>query len=206
MIQADALVLHLNALQEALQPEGDTKWAGLLPRIERVARALEVPVIAKEVGWGISTEDARRLAEAGVAAVDVAGAGGTSWSEVEKHRAASAGQRDLAGLFIDWGIPTAESLLAVRDAAPELELIASGGLRTGIDVAKCVALGSNMCGLAAPFLHAAHESTSAVIEQIDLLVNALRVAMFATGSQDLDALRRPGVLVRHTNHTAEERE
>jgi isopentenyl-diphosphate Delta-isomerase len=195
MLEADALILHLNPLQEALQPEGDTRWSGLLARIEVVARALPVPVIAKEVGWGISGDLARRLVDAGVRAIDVAGAGGTSWSEVEKHRAATPEQRALAGLFVGWGIPTADSLRAVREQVPGVPLIASGGLRDGLDVAKCVGLGASLCGLAGPFLRAAAESTDAVVASIDALVATLRVAMFATGSRDLAALGRPGVLV-----------
>ncbi|MFN2115339.1 MAG: type 2 isopentenyl-diphosphate Delta-isomerase [Anaerolineae bacterium] len=193
-IEADALILHLNPLQEALQPEGDTRWSGVLGHIEEVARALDTPVIAKEVGWGICGPDARRLADAGVAAIDVAGAGGTSWSEVEKHRAPTAELREIAGVFVGWGVPTADSLLQVREAAPELELIASGGLRDGIDVAKCVALGAGLCGLAGPFLRAAAGSTEAVVERIDVLSQTLRIAMFASGAADLAALRGPGVL------------
>jgi isopentenyl-diphosphate delta-isomerase len=188
MIRADALILHLNPLQEALQPEGDTRWSGLLDRIAAVTRALDVPVIAKEVGWGVSAADARRLVDAGVAAIDVAGAGGTSWSEVEKHRAPTAAARAVAGAFATWGIPTADSLRAVRQAAPHLALIASGGLRDGIDVAKALALGATLAGLAGPFLKAASLSTEAVIEQIDILVETLRIAMFAIGAADLTTL------------------
>lgn len=195
MIGADALILHLNALQEAVQPEGDTRWAGLLGRIEAVARDLGVPVIAKEVGWGLSADDARRLRDAGVAAVDVAGAGGTSWSEVEKHRAATELQRRVAGAFVGWGIPTADSLRAVRASAPELPVIASGGLRDGLDVAKAIALGASLAGLAGPFLKAAAVSPEAVIEEIDILVRTLRIAMFAIGASDLAALRGTSRLV-----------
>jgi isopentenyl-diphosphate delta-isomerase len=161
MIQADALVLHLNALQEAVQPEGDSNFAGLLSKIEAVCRALPVPVIAKEVGWGMSEEAAKRLASAGVAAIDVAGAGGTSWSQVEMHRARTESQKRVAAAFIDWGIPTAEAIQNVRRSAPNLPIIASGGLRDGIDVAKCVALGAGLCGLASPFLKAAAVSVEA---------------------------------------------
>jgi isopentenyl-diphosphate delta-isomerase len=188
MIEADGLILHINSLQEAIQPEGDTRFAGLLGHIEAVTRALEVPVIVKEVGWGISGEDARRLADAGVAAIDVAGAGGTSWSEVEKHRAPTEHDRRVAGAFVGWGIPTADSLRAARAAAPELTLIASGGLRDGLDVAKCVALGASLAGLAGPLLRAATLSTEAAIEEIDILVRTLEICMFAIGAADLAAL------------------
>lgn len=194
MIAADALILHFNPLQEAVQPEGDTRWSGLLRRVEAVARGLGVPLVAKEVGWGFSGEDARRLADAGVAAIDVAGAGGTSWSEVEKHRAPTAARRRLAGAFVGWGHSTAESLLAVRRAAPELEMIASGGLRGGLDIAKCIALGAGVGGMAGPFLRAAAESADAVVDLIDETVDTLRVTMFACGAAGLEDLRRPGVL------------
>lgn len=189
MIQADALILHFNAVQEAVQPEGDTRWSGLLARIERLAAALPCPIIAKEVGWGFSAEDVRALAGAGVAAVDVAGAGGTSWSEVEKHRAGTEAQRRVAGAFVGWGLPTAEALVLARAAAPRLELIASGGLRDGVDLAKCLALGAVLAGMAGPFLRAATVSTEAVLEEIGVHLRTLRIAMFAIGAADLAALR-----------------
>jgi len=190
MVEADALILHLNPLQEVLQPEGDTHFAGLLSKIEAVCRVLEVPVVAKEVGWGISEHVARQLANAGVAAIDVAGAGGSSWSQVEMHRATSEHQRQIAAAFTDWGIPTAESLLMARRGAPGLPIIASGGIRDGIQMAKAIALGAATCGIAGPFLRAASESTGAVTELITMLVNQLRVAMFAAGAAGITALRR----------------
>ena len=155
MIEADALILHFNALQEAVQPEGDTRFGGLAKQVEKICKGLAVPVIAKEVGWGFSEADVRLLAEAGVKAIDVAGAGGTSWSQVEMHRAKSESQKRLAAAFIDWGIPTSEAIQNVRRAAPELIVIASGGLRSGVDIAKCIALGASMGGMASPFLKAA---------------------------------------------------
>ena len=190
MIQADALILHLNPLQEAVQPEGDTNWAGLLSKIAAVCRALPVPVIAKEVGWGISEPAARQLAEAGVAAIDVAGAGGTSWSQVEMHRARTERGRRIAAAFLDWGIPTAEAIVNVRRAAPQLPIIASGGLRDGVDVAKCLALGAGLAGLAGPFLKAADRSVEAVLEQITELTQTLRIVMFAAGAGSLAALQQ----------------
>jgi isopentenyl-diphosphate delta-isomerase len=196
MIQADALVLHLNALQEAVQPEGDANFAGLLNKIEAVCRALPVPVIAKEVGWGISEQAATRLAEAGVAAVDVAGAGGTSWSQVEMHRAKTETQKRVAAAFIDWGIPTAEAIQNVRRAAPGLPVIASGGLRDGIDVAKSVALGAGLCGLASPFLKAAAVSVEATAEAIAELARELRIAMFAAGAGSIAQLQATPLLCR----------
>ncbi len=193
MIQADALILHLNALQEAVQPEGDGNFAGLLRRIEAVCTALRadgIPVIAKEVGWGIAAETARRLAEAGVAAIDVAGAGGTSWSQVEMHRARTERQRRIAAAFIDWGLPTAESIRNVRAGAPGLPIIASGGLRDGIDVAKCLALGAGLGGLAGPFLKAADRSVEAVVEAAAELTQTLRIAMFAAGAGTIAQLQQ----------------
>jgi isopentenyl-diphosphate delta-isomerase len=190
MIGADGLILHLNPLQEALQPEGTTRFAGLLARIEAVCRQLEVPVIVKEVGWGISEAVARRLRDAGVAAIDVAGAGGVSWSQVEMHRATTAHQRRVAASFARWGIPTAESVRMARRGAPDLPLIASGGIRDGITMAKALALGATACAVAGPFLHAADRSLAAVRELIALLRAQLRVAMFCVGAADVPALRR----------------
>jgi isopentenyl-diphosphate delta-isomerase len=189
MIEADALILHLNSLQEALQPEGETCFAGLLSKIEAVCCALEVPVVVKEVGWGISEQVARQLAGAGVAAIDVAGAGGSSWSQVEMYRAATDCQRQVAAAFASWGISTAESLLMARQGAPDLPLLASGGIRDGIQMAKAVALGADACGVAGVFLHAANESTAAVADLITVFTTQLRVAMFAAGTVDIATLQ-----------------
>lgn len=190
MLAADALILHLNALQEAVQPEGDTRFAGLLAKIEKVCKAIPVPVIAKEVGWGISQEAARQLADAGVAAIDVAGAGGTSWSQVEMHRATDESLARLAAAFIDWGIPTSESILQVRRAAPQVTIFASGGLRTGIEVAKCIALGATLGGMASPFLKAAHHSLEATIQTINEVAREIQVCMFAAGVPNQEQLRQ----------------
>jgi isopentenyl-diphosphate delta-isomerase len=190
MIEADALVLHFNALQEAVQPEGDTDFAGLLNKIEAVCRVLPVPVIAKEVGWGFSRKAARQLAGAGVAAIDVAGAGGTSWTQVEMHRAQTESQARLAAAFIDWGIPTAESILQIKAAAPEMTVFASGGLRNGVDIAKCIALGATLGGMASPFLKAAVRSLEDTIQTIDEIRRQIQVCMFAAGASDLEQLRR----------------
>ncbi|MEJ7838223.1 MAG: type 2 isopentenyl-diphosphate Delta-isomerase, partial [Thermomicrobiales bacterium] len=142
MIEADALILHLNPVQEALQPDGNRNFGGLLARIASVCRALDVPVVVKEIGFGISSTDARRLANAGVAAIDVAGAGGTSWSAVERHRAANAHDRRLGQTFTEWGIPTATTLQMAREGAPQTPIVASGGLKSGLDAAKVLALGA----------------------------------------------------------------
>jgi len=189
MIGADALILHLNALQEAVQPEGDGNFSGLLKKIGAVCRTLGVPVIAKEVGWGISEQAARQLAGAGVAAIDVAGGGGTSWSEVEKHRAVTPSQRRVAGRFRDWGIPTAESILMAKRGAPDLPIIASGGLRDGVDVAKCIALGATVGGIARLFLKAAAQSEQAAEEAVSEVITELRIAMFAASAGNIEALQ-----------------
>ena len=206
MAEADALILHLNPLQEAVQSGGDGNWAGLLGKIEQVCRALSadgVPVIAKEVGWGIGEQAARSLINAGISAIDVAGAGGTSWSEVEMPRAPTERLRRLARAFCDWGIPTAQSLVMVdrvrrEMGVPDLPLFASGGIRSGQDVAKAVALGADLVGLAAPFLKKAvvpHDPVAAVEEEMEILEAELRIAMFAAGAGNISALRKPGVIV-----------
>ncbi len=196
MVEADALILHLNPLQEAVQADGDWQWRGLAAKIEQVCRALSQPVIAKEVGWGISAETARLLVDAGIAAIDVAGAGGTSWTEVEYYRAPNDRFRRLARAFADWGIPTAEALRDVRRLYPALPVFASGGLRGGIDLAKCLALGADLGGMAGPFLKAADQGVEAVADEIDATLAELRAAMFAAGAATLADLRRPGCLVR----------
>ena len=189
MIEADALILHFNALQEAVQPEGDGNFAGLLAKVEAICHALPVPVIAKEVGWGFAENTARQLVSAGVAAIDVAGAGGTSWSQVEMYRAPTARLARVAGAFIDWGIPTAVSLQYCRAAAPDLPVFASGGIRNGIDVAKCIALGANLVGFAGEFLRAADKGgVEGVVELAGAITDELRVAMFCSGAGDLPAL------------------
>jgi isopentenyl-diphosphate delta-isomerase len=195
LLGANALVLHLNALQEALQPEGDTCFSGLLRRIEDVTAVLRVPVIVKEVGWGISADLVTALLEAGVAAVDVAGAGGTSWSEVERHRLGGAAARTAAA-FAGWGIPTAVALTQARAAAPDGVLFASGGVRSGLDVAIAAALGADLVGVAGPFLRAADAGTQACVDLGREWVDVLRIAMFCTGSPNLATLRSCGRLVR----------
>jgi len=189
MIEADAIILHLNPLQEALQPEGQTNFFGLLHKIEQICRHLTVPVVVKEVGWGISETVARKLIEAGVAGLDVAGAGGTSWGEVERHRTPSDNHSRIAKSFAAWGIPTAESIQIVRLAAPEITLIASGGLRTGIDMAKAIALGADAAGVAAPLLKAADVSTEAVIEYVNETIEVLRITMFCIGASSISELK-----------------
>ena len=190
MIGADALFLHLNPLQEAVQAEGDRNWAGVLEKIGELAGASDVPVIVKEVGNGISGALARRLADIGVAGIDVAGAGGTSWSEVEAHRQLDEKMRRVAHSFAGWGIPTARALTDVRAALPNTPVIASGGVRTGIDAAKAIRLGADLVGIGAPALGSAMETAKAVENQLSAVVEELKIAMFCTGSHDIPALRR----------------
>jgi isopentenyl-diphosphate delta-isomerase len=197
MVSADALILHFNALQEAVQPEGDTRWAGLLAKIEAVCTALPVPVVAKEVGWGFSEVDVRNLVNAGVSAIDVAGAGGTSWSQVEMHRAEDESQRRLAAAFSDWGIPTSEAILNVRRVAPQMSVFASGGLRSGVDIAKCIALGAVLGGMAGPFLKAAVRSVEDTIQTIEEIRREIQVCMFVAGAADLEQLRLTPLAHRH---------
>lgn len=195
-LQADALILHLNPLQESVQTQGDTNFRGLLGKIEQLCQKLPVPVIAKEVGNGISASMAKRLIEVGVGAIDVAGAGGTSWARVESERAQDALQRRLGATFANWGIPTAECITTIRAITPDLPLIASGGLRNGLDVAKTIALGADLGGMALPFLQAAAESEGALSNLVDALIAEMTTVLFCTGSPTLADLRNPGVLVR----------
>jgi isopentenyl-diphosphate delta-isomerase len=197
MLCADALVLHLNPLQEALQPEGDTCFRGLLEQIAMLCAAVDFPIVVKEVGWGIGPGDVRALFDAGVAAVDVAGAGGTSWSEVERYRIAEPWRARVAQTFAGWGLPTAQCLVDARVAVPGGMLIASGGLRTGLDVAKALALGANLAGIAGPFLRAADRSPDAAGELARELVETLRIALFCVGARTLAELRDGARLVRH---------
>jgi isopentenyl-diphosphate Delta-isomerase len=185
MIRADALYLHLNAIQEAVQPEGNTRFSGLLKKIEIICRKLDVPVFIKEVGWGISGEDAARLAGTGIAGIDVAGAGGTSWSQVEMHRIEDPYQAHIAAAFHGWGIPTARSIHMVKQAAPGLMVFASGGLRDGVEAAKCIALGASLCGFASPLLKAAAISTDETIKLIQALRQEIRICLFACGKTSL---------------------
>jgi len=188
-IQADGLILHLNPLQEAMMENGDTNFSGLLKKIEMICKRLSVPVVIKEVGWGISAEIARKLLDAGAAALDVAGAGGTSWSEVEMHRAKNKILKDTAAAFRGWGIPTAEALVDILSGYPEATLIASGGIKDGIDIAKCIALGASIGGMAHGFLTAAADSAEKLHEKIEGISRQFRTVMFATGSKNIKDLR-----------------
>lgn len=190
MIKANALVIHLNPLQELVQPEGEARYKGVLDKIADIAKIIDVPVIVKEVGAGISREVAVRLEMAGVAAINVAGAGGTSWAGVEKLRADASKDKvksRLGEMFWDWGIPTASSILDVRKAV-RLPIIASGGLRNGLEAAKCIVLGANMAAMAYPFLRAASESRESAFAFADMLLAELRSTMFLVGARNVASL------------------
>jgi isopentenyl-diphosphate delta-isomerase len=194
LCQADALILHLNPLQESVQSNGDTNFRGLLDKISTLCYKLPVPVIVKEVGNGISAAMAQKLLEAGVAAIDVAGAGGTSWAKVESERELNEKQRRLGLTFANWGLPTAECITSIRAIAPEIPLIASGGLRNGLEVAKAIALGADISGLAWPFLQAADESADAVDALVQLLIAEITTVLFCTGNATLSQLKHSNAL------------
>ncbi|MBN2478115.1 type 2 isopentenyl-diphosphate Delta-isomerase [Candidatus Micrarchaeota archaeon] len=183
-VEADALAVHLNPLQEAIQPEGDRDFTGILKSIERLCGRLSVPVIAKEVGSGISSSVALGLKDAGVSWIDVAGAGGTSWSKVEHLR------NGMVDGFDDWGIPTSESILQCKGILP---LIASGGIRSGIDCAKCIVLGAELAGGAYPFLKAWKEKRTG--EEVERWITQMKVCAFLTGSKNYSDLRKAEVRI-----------
>lgn len=190
MIAADALVVHLNPLQEACQPEGDRDWWGVGAALESLVRALDAPVVVKETGAGISAATARRLIDMGVAAIDVAGAGGSNWATVEGLRAEDEAEKAHAAAFADWGLPTAAAIAEVRAACPKAVIIGSGGVRDGVDAARAIRLGADMVGQAAGVLAAATVSTEAVIAHFQIVIRQLRTVCFCTGSANLTALRK----------------
>ena len=190
MIAADALIVHLNPLQEACQPEGDRDWWGVGAALEALVKALDAPVVVKETGAGISGATAKRLVEMGVAAIDVAGAGGSNWASVEGERAEHAGDKAHAAAFADWGLPTARAIADVRAACPKTLIIGSGGVADGVDAAKAIRLGADMVGQAAGVLAAATVSTEAVVEHFQTVIRQIRTVCFCTGSANLTALRR----------------
>ncbi len=187
--QVNALVIHLNPLQELVQPSGDRDWNLVLEAIQNCAAKLEVPVIVKEVGAGISPTSAQKLMDAGVQWIEVAGRGGTSWASIELARNGSAIEQEIASPFVDWGMDTVDLLPAVHAACPKLGLIGSGGVRHGLDIARCIRMGASITALAQPFLAPALQSSEAVAEKILVLQEQLRWAMFLTGSQCLKDLK-----------------
>ncbi len=196
LAEADAFVLHLNSMQEVFQSEGDTRFKGLLGRIEQVCRALEVPVGVKEVGWGIDGTLARKLFDAGVSFVDVAGAGGTSWVQVEKHRSKDRLTKDAAEAFTDWGIPTATCIVEARRENPDGFLIASGGLKNGVDAAKSIALGANLAGFGRSLLPAAVSSLEEIIYLMKRIGLEMKIAMFGIGAANIDELKGTDRILR----------
>lgn len=194
MIEADALIIHFNPLQEAVQVGGDRDWRGVLLAVEELALRLPVPLVAKEVGAGISAGVARALLDAGVSVIDIAGAGGTSWAAVEAERTPDPRQRAVAQAFAGWGIPSAQAIASVRHACPDAHLVASGGIRDGIDAAKAIRLGADLVGQAAGVLDAALVGPDAVVEHFEIMIEQLRIACFCTGSADLAALARAPLL------------
>ncbi|MFO0728683.1 MAG: type 2 isopentenyl-diphosphate Delta-isomerase [Myxococcota bacterium] len=186
---ADGLFLHLNAVQEAIQPGGDTDFRGIGQRITELVAAVPFPVLVKECGAGIGARAALRLHQAGVAAIDVSGAGGTSWAKVEGMRAQDPLARTLGDTFRNWGLPTPLALIEVRQALPRATLIASGGIRTGLDAAKALALGADLVSIAQPVLQAALEGKEAVIAVLERFIAELRIACFGAGARTPAELR-----------------
>lgn len=192
MVDADALALHVNPLQEAIQPEGQCDFRGLVAKIGEIARGLEVPVIVKEIGCGLSEGVGRALAEVGVEWLDTAGLGGTSWARIEAARAEDV---PLGELFADWGVPTPDSIRSLA-ALDGVQVIGSGGVRNGVDVAKALAMGASVVGLAQPFLAAATESADAVYARIQRVVRELEIAMFCCGARTPSDLRHVNLVAR----------
>jgi isopentenyl-diphosphate Delta-isomerase len=189
MIDADALIIHLNPLQEAVQPEGDRDWRGLTAKIGYLSQTLHVPLVVKEVGSAVSPKVAQKLISLGVSIIDVAGAGGTNWAAVEAHRARTVSEAAIASAFVDWGQPTAYAISAMRKTLPDVFIIGSGGVRNGVDAAKAIRLGANIVGQAASVLRSATLSPEAVTDHFEVMSAQLRVACFCTGSSNLADLR-----------------
>ena len=197
MLKADALAIHLNPLQEAIQPEGETTFANVAPAIEAIVKKLDVPVVVKETGCGISASQARKLEALGVAGIDIAGAGGTSWAAVEYYRARrrrDEARQKLGEDFWDWGVPTAASLIETTQVV-RIPTIASGGLRSGIDMAKALALGASLTGVAFPVLAPAMEGATETKKVLKLLLDELKTAMFLVGADSVQKLRRAPLVV-----------
>jgi isopentenyl-diphosphate delta-isomerase len=197
MIDANALVIHLNPLQELIQPEGEPKYRGVLEKISKITESISIPIIVKEVGAGISREVALILEKAKVNCINIAGLGGTSWAGIEKIRANKVKndvKEHLGELFWDWGIPTALSLIEVRNSV-EIPLIASGGIRNGLEIAKCISLGANMCAMAYPFLKVASESKESLFKFSEQIITELKGTMFLTGSSNISDLSKSRLIL-----------
>ena len=192
MIDADALAIHLNPVQEALQPEGQTTFKGILQKIQEITGEIETPIIVKETGCGISAEDAKALEAAGVKAIDVGGVGGTSFAAVEYYRSTNGKVTDE--VFWDWGIPTVASLIEVTQSV-KIPVIASGGLRSGVDIAKAMALNASLTSIAQPILEAADKGSVQVEKLLSSYIDQLRDAMFLVGAQNIASLGKVPVVV-----------
>ncbi|TMN22505.1 type 2 isopentenyl-diphosphate Delta-isomerase [Lentibacillus cibarius] len=188
---ADSIVLHFNPLQEAVQDEGDLNFENLLPKIEKVCSALDVPVGAKEVGFGIDGTIAKKLYNAGISYIDVAGAGGTSWSQVEKLRSNDPLKKAAAEAFNNWGIPTKDCIVSVRSALEDVPVpvVSSGGMKTGVDAAKALTIGADVIGFARKLLQAATESDEAVMQTMEQIELELKMTMFGIGAKTMDDLK-----------------
>ncbi|MBM7543110.1 type 2 isopentenyl-diphosphate Delta-isomerase [Amphibacillus cookii] len=190
MTGSTALVLHLNSIQEVIQTNGDTNFENLLPKIDQLTKSLEIPVGIKEVGWGIDGQTAKKLKDVGIQFIDVAGAGGTSWSQVEKLRSNDSIRKEAAEAFVDWGISTVESLVSIKEKVKGCPLIASGGMRTGVDAAKAMALGASHVGFARSILKQATTSTEAVLNVMETRELELKMAMFGLGIKTIEELKQ----------------
>lgn len=200
LTESDGLVLHLNSIQEMIQQEGDTNFKGLFTKIEALVKQIDVPIGIKEVGWGVNGELAKQFFDIGIAFVDVAGAGGTSWSQVEKLRSEQTVKRKAAEAFSDWGIPTSAAIKDVRKKKNQETLIASGGLKTGVDAAKALALGADLAGFGKAILLNAATSLEAVIESFDRIELELKMAMFGTGVESVNELNYSDLLVKRSSY------
>jgi isopentenyl-diphosphate delta-isomerase len=197
MIRADALAIHMNPLQEAVQVQGETKYRGVLNKIGKVTNELDVPVVMKETGCGISREDAMMLESVGVAALEVSGVGGTSWAAVEHHIAKAEGKKDQEALgeaLWNWGIPTAISVVETSQST-DLKIVASGGMRTGVEMTKAIALGADAVGIARPFLEKAVEGPEYLKEYAQNILLEFKTVMFLVGAKDVDELRSVPVVI-----------
>jgi len=201
MIDADALAIHMNPLQEAVQVRGDSKYRGILTKVQEVVKGIDVPVVMKETGCGIAFEEALRLEEAGVEGLDISGVGGTTWAAVEHYIAREEGKREQEALgeaLWNWGIPTAISVVETSRST-KLKIIASGGIRTGIEIAKAIALGSDTVGIAKPFLEKAMEGSDTLRDYINQILFELRTVMFLVGAGSIEELKRaPAVILGRT--------
>lgn len=197
MVDADALAIHMNPLQEAVQVNGDTNYSGILDKIKELHKNIEVPLVMKETGAGVAWKDAVKMEKAGASGLEVSGVGGTSWSAVEYHIAKEEGDKEmeyLGGALWNWGIPTAVSVVETTQKT-DLSVISSGGIRTGVEIAKSIALGADLGGMAKPFLVKAVEGRDALAQHVDNIIKEFKVAMFLVGARNIDELRKVPVLV-----------